>query len=127
MYKIIRNRSNGWHESLLQSSLSELLMSTDVSTLLDNDNVPPPPLAPACSGERSVLLPTPEAPRPGLRATEEAVGCGEIGSPVGERRGKYAEICLIGRIGPGQTSMAMCSWMEMVSFFPLRTVIELIG
>lgn len=74
---------------LLQSSLSELLMSTDVSILLDNDSVPPPPLAPACSGDRSVLLPTPpEAPSPGLRATGEAAGWGGIGSPVGERRGK---------------------------------------
>lgn len=30
----------------------------------------------------------------------------------------------MGLMGPGQTSMAMCSWMEMLSFFPLRTVIE---
>lgn len=34
----------------------------------------------------------------------------------------------MGRIGPGQTSMAMCSWMEMVRrLFPFRTVIGLEG
>ncbi|TNN64126.1 hypothetical protein EYF80_025624 [Liparis tanakae] len=33
----------------------------------------------------------------------------------------------MGRIGPGQTSMAMCSWMEMAKRFPFRTVIALQG
>lgn len=31
----------------------------------------------------------------------------------------------MGRMGPGQTSMAMCSWMVMPKRFPFRTVIGL--
>lgn len=73
--------------NLLLSSLSELQMSTDVSMLLAADRVPPPPLAPACRGDKRLLLVPPEAPTPGLRANGKA-GLGEIGSAVGESRGK---------------------------------------
>lgn len=31
----------------------------------------------------------------------------------------------MGRMGPGHTSMAMCSWMVMAKLFPFRTVMGL--
>lgn len=74
----------------LQSSLSELLISTDVSTLLVRDKDPPPAGRPwASRGDRRWAPPIPEATEPGLRARGEETGFGEIGpGEVGDRRGK---------------------------------------
>lgn len=74
----------------LQSSLSELSISTDVSTLLVRDRDPPPAgLLWASTGDRRRAPPVPEATEPGLRAMGEEAGFGDTGpGEVGDRRGK---------------------------------------